>query len=172
MVRTIEWKDGVVVIIDQTKLPNQLIWVELKNYDDMASAIRQMKLRGAPLIGVAAAYGLALTAFHSEAKKKDDLMRELETASVGLARGSCGDAGRVGGDRADLDPCEPGRGVGGVPDSRRAARGLAGPVMAADVGDLPGMGAGLGFHGGLPDDSSKAFRRARPTGRWMSSRKP
>jgi methylthioribose-1-phosphate isomerase len=85
-VRTIEWKDGVVVIIDQTKLPNQVNWVELKNCDDMASAIKQMKLRGAPLIGVAAAYGLALTAFHSEAEKRDDLMRELETAAEVLRK--------------------------------------------------------------------------------------
>ena len=75
--RTIEWKDGVVVIVDQTKLPNEVVWVEMKNSDDVASAIKEMKLRGAPLIGVAAAYGLALTAFHSKAEKREDLMKEL-----------------------------------------------------------------------------------------------
>ncbi|MHC3128640.1 MAG: S-methyl-5-thioribose-1-phosphate isomerase [Candidatus Bathyarchaeota archaeon] len=75
--RTIEWKDGVVVIVDQTKLPNEVVWVEIKNSDDVASAIKEMKLRGAPLIGVAAAYGLALTAFHSKAEKREDLMKEL-----------------------------------------------------------------------------------------------
>jgi methylthioribose-1-phosphate isomerase len=85
-VRTIEWKDGVVVIVDQTKLPNQVVWVKLKNCDNMASAIKEMKLRGAPLIGVAAAYGLALTAFHSQAKNREDLMKELETSAEALRK--------------------------------------------------------------------------------------
>jgi methylthioribose-1-phosphate isomerase len=75
--RTIEWKDGTVVIVDQTKLPNEVVLVEMKNSDAVASAIKEMKLRGAPLIGVAAAYGLALTAFHSKAEKREDLMKEL-----------------------------------------------------------------------------------------------
>jgi methylthioribose-1-phosphate isomerase len=85
-VRTIEWKDGVVVIVDQTKLPNEVVWVEMKNSDDVASAIKEMKLRGAPLIGVAAAYGLALTAFHSKAKTRDDLMKELEMSAEVLRK--------------------------------------------------------------------------------------
>lgn len=79
--RTIEWKDGVVVTIDQTKLPNELVFLNLKKSRDVASAIENMKLRGAPLIGVAAAYGLALTAFHSEAKNREDLIREIEESA-------------------------------------------------------------------------------------------
>jgi methylthioribose-1-phosphate isomerase len=85
-VRTIEWKDGVVVIVDQTKLPNEVVWVEMKNSDDVASAIKKMKLRGAPLIGIAAAYGLALTAFHSKAEKREDLMKELEMSAEVLRK--------------------------------------------------------------------------------------
>jgi len=85
-VRTIEWKDGVVVIVDQTKLPNEVVWVKMKNSDDVASAIKEMKLRGAPLIGVAAAYGLALTAFHSKAEKREDLMKELEMSAEVLRK--------------------------------------------------------------------------------------
>ena len=84
--RTIEWKDGVVVIIDQTKLPNEVVWVEMKNSDGVASAIKEMKLRGAPLIGVAAAYGLALSAFHSKAEKREDLMKELEMSAEVLRK--------------------------------------------------------------------------------------
>jgi methylthioribose-1-phosphate isomerase len=80
-VRTIEWKDGVVVTIDQTKLPNKLVFLNMKKCSDVASAIENMKLRGAPLIGVAAAYGLALTAFHSKAKKREDLIREIEESA-------------------------------------------------------------------------------------------
>jgi methylthioribose-1-phosphate isomerase len=84
--RTIEWKDGTVVIIDQTKLPNEEVWVNMKNSDDVASAITEMKLRGAPLIGVAAAYGLALTAFHSKAKNRETLMKELEASAADLRK--------------------------------------------------------------------------------------
>jgi len=80
-VRTIEWRDGVVVTIDQTKLPNELVFLKMEKCSDVASTIENMKLRGAPLIGVAAAYGLALTAFHSKAKKKEDLMKEIEDSA-------------------------------------------------------------------------------------------
>jgi methylthioribose-1-phosphate isomerase len=84
--RTIEWKDGTVSIIDQTKLPNEMVWVELKNYLEMASAIKNMKVRGAPLIGVSAAYGLALAAFHSKAETREDLLKELEEAAKVLRK--------------------------------------------------------------------------------------
>ncbi|HDN62991.1 MAG TPA: S-methyl-5-thioribose-1-phosphate isomerase, partial [Candidatus Bathyarchaeota archaeon] len=83
--RTIEWRDGVVVTIDQTKLPTQEVYVELKTCEDIAYAIKEMKVRGAPLIGVAAAMGLALTAFRSKARSRQDLMKELE-ASAKLLR--------------------------------------------------------------------------------------
>ncbi len=84
--RTIEWKDGTVVIIDQTKLPNEAVWVKIADYNAMASAIKKMKLRGAPLIGVAAAYGLALTAFHSKAETRDELLKELEASAEVLRK--------------------------------------------------------------------------------------
>ncbi|PVX25591.1 MAG: S-methyl-5-thioribose-1-phosphate isomerase [Candidatus Bathyarchaeum sp.] len=84
--RTIEWKDGTVVLIDQTKLPNETVWVKIVDYNVMASAIKTMKLRGAPLIGVAAAYGLALTAFHSKAKTREELLTELESSAAVLRK--------------------------------------------------------------------------------------
>ncbi|MCJ7722270.1 S-methyl-5-thioribose-1-phosphate isomerase [Candidatus Bathyarchaeota archaeon] len=84
--RTIEWKDGTVVIIDQTKLPNETVWLKIADYKAMASAIKDMKLRGAPLIGVAAAYGLALTAFHSKAKTREELQKELEESTEVLRK--------------------------------------------------------------------------------------
>ncbi len=79
--RTIEWKDGVVVTIDQTVLPRKEVWIELKTCQQVASALKEMKIRGAPLIGVAAAYGVALIAHHSKVQKKEDFMRELEDAA-------------------------------------------------------------------------------------------
>lgn len=85
--RSIEWReDGVVVIIDQTKLPNEVILEELRSSSEMASAIKEMKVRGAPLIGVSAAYGLALTAFHSKAEKRKDLMKELGKSAEALRK--------------------------------------------------------------------------------------
>ncbi len=79
--RTIEWKDGIVELIDQTKLPNEVVWIKIADYNTMASAIKEMKLRGAPLIGVAAAFGLALCAIHSKTKTSEELIKELEMAA-------------------------------------------------------------------------------------------
>jgi len=84
--RTIEWKDGVVITIDQSKLPTEEVMLEFRNCHDIALALKEMKMRGAPLIGVAAAYGLALTAYHSEAKDKETLLRELEESASLLKR--------------------------------------------------------------------------------------
>ena len=50
--RTVAWIDGSVVLIDQTKLPNELIYVKFDNYKQVASAIKNMIVRGAPAIGV------------------------------------------------------------------------------------------------------------------------
>jgi len=79
--RTIEWKDGTVVAIDQTKLPNTTKFLSMKKCEELSLAIKEMKLRGAPLIGVAAAYGLALTAYHSKAKERKELLKELEISA-------------------------------------------------------------------------------------------
>ena len=84
--RTIEWREGVVLTIDQRFLPLREEWIEIRNCMDAASAIKEMKVRGAPLIGVTAAYGLALTAYHSRARSRDELMRELERCAERLRR--------------------------------------------------------------------------------------
>jgi methylthioribose-1-phosphate isomerase len=84
--RTIEWRDGVVVTIDQTVLPDKEVWVKLKDCEEVASALKEMKMRGAPLIGVAAAYGMALTAYRSKARRRIDLMRDLEESAETLRK--------------------------------------------------------------------------------------
>ena len=78
--RTVEWKDNTVVMIDQTKLPNKLTYVKYKNYKDVANAIRGLVIRGAPAIGIAGAFGLALAALQSKAKTKEKLLEDLEKA--------------------------------------------------------------------------------------------
>jgi len=60
MINTIEWKDGKVVMIDQRLLPGEEIYQEYSNYEEVARAIEDMVIRGAPAIGVAAAMGIAL----------------------------------------------------------------------------------------------------------------
>lgn len=79
--RTIKWKDGTVATIDQTRLPNNVVFLKMRNCHQVASAIKNMKIRGAPLIGVAAAYGLALTAYHSKAKEREELIREIKDSA-------------------------------------------------------------------------------------------
>jgi methylthioribose-1-phosphate isomerase len=77
---TVAWKDNSVVFIDQTKLPNKLVYVTCKNYNEVADVIRRLVVRGAPAIGVSAAFGLALAAQQSKAKTLPELMRDLDSA--------------------------------------------------------------------------------------------
>ncbi len=84
--RTIEWKNGVVITIDQTELPTKTVLLKMKKCSEVASAIKKMQMRGAPLIGVAVAYGLALTAHHSKAENREQLIKELEASAEELRR--------------------------------------------------------------------------------------
>ena len=78
--RTVEWKDDSVVMIDQTKLPNELVFVKYTDFNDVANAIRTLVVRGAPAIGVSGAFGMALAALQSSSKTKEDLLSDLEKA--------------------------------------------------------------------------------------------
>ena len=78
--RTVEWKNNKVVMIDQTKLPNELVFVEYSDYHDIAKAIKTLVVRGAPAIGVSGAFGLALAALQSKASTKEQLIQDLEKA--------------------------------------------------------------------------------------------
>ena len=78
--RTVEWKDNSVIMIDQTKLPNSLEYVIYNDYNQVADAIRTLVVRGAPAIGVSGAFGLALAALQSDAKEKNQLIQDLEKA--------------------------------------------------------------------------------------------
>ncbi|MDF3032888.1 MAG: mtnA, partial [Nitrososphaeraceae archaeon] len=62
MLRTVMWKEEFVIMIDQTKLPTRLVYIKCKKYQDVAKAIKNMVVRGAPAIGISAAFGLALAA--------------------------------------------------------------------------------------------------------------
>ena len=71
MVETIEWTAGGVVMIDQTRLPLHEEYVTCRNYEEVATAIRDMIIRGAPAIGVAAAMGVAIGVQHANEANLD-----------------------------------------------------------------------------------------------------
>jgi methylthioribose-1-phosphate isomerase len=66
--RAVAWRDNAVVLIDQTRLPDDEHWLTLRTPDDVAHAIRTMQVRGAPAIGVTGAGGVALAAFEWNAQ--------------------------------------------------------------------------------------------------------
>lgn len=78
--RTVEWKENKLVMIDQTKLPNELVFVEFTDYNEVANAIKTLVVRGAPAIGVSGAFGLALASLQSNATSKKELLEDLEKA--------------------------------------------------------------------------------------------
>jgi methylthioribose-1-phosphate isomerase len=80
-IRTIRWQNGAVITVDQTKLPLETVNLKIKTVDEMAKAIRNLSVRGAPLLGAAAGFGLALTAHNSEANCVSELLAELEDAA-------------------------------------------------------------------------------------------
>jgi methylthioribose-1-phosphate isomerase len=82
--RTIEWRDGVVRMIDQRKLPLVFEVAEFTDAEGVAQAIREMVIRGAPAVGAAAGFGLAVAAYHSQAKTREELLADLEQAAAVL----------------------------------------------------------------------------------------
>ncbi|MEW6680197.1 MAG: S-methyl-5-thioribose-1-phosphate isomerase, partial [bacterium] len=54
------WDNGILKILDQTRLPDEVFWICCKTYEDVASCIKEMKIRGAPAIGIAGGYGVAM----------------------------------------------------------------------------------------------------------------
>jgi len=79
--RTIEWHDGQVKMIDQQRLPQEYVVLEYTDYHGVANAIKTMKIRGAPAIGAAAAFGLALAVAHSGATTREQLLAEFDRAA-------------------------------------------------------------------------------------------
>src|SRR5215475_14794763 len=83
MIKTLEWTDEGVVMIDQRKLPGEEVYPVFKTYQEVAQAIREMVVRGAPAIGVAAAMGVALGAAQSQEKNFD---REFDRILLTLSK--------------------------------------------------------------------------------------
>jgi methylthioribose-1-phosphate isomerase len=78
--RTVSWNNGKVVLIDQTKLPFEFTLIETDDLDRIATAIYRLEVRGAPAIGVTAAYAMALAALQSKASDAAGVEADLEKA--------------------------------------------------------------------------------------------
>jgi len=81
----IEWLGNKVKLLDQTRLPREEVYLELSDYQEVAAAIKEMRIRGAPAIGVAGAYGIALGALKIEAASRDEFLLRLKDIMQTLA---------------------------------------------------------------------------------------
>ncbi len=77
MPATIEWMDGRVRILDQSRLPKEVVYLECQDYRTVAQAIKELKIRGAPAIGIAAAMGLALGAQSIRTNQREDFLKQF-----------------------------------------------------------------------------------------------
>ena len=85
MIAPVRWSGDCLRLLDQTRLPGEERTREYRRWEDVADAIRTLVVRGAPAIGVAAAFGIALAARQSRAATVDDLLADLDVALKGLA---------------------------------------------------------------------------------------
>lgn len=83
--KAIEWLGNRVRILDQTRLPQEEVYLELNHYQDIASAIVELKIRGAPAIGIVGAYGIALGALEIETSSRKEFLGRLRGVSQTLA---------------------------------------------------------------------------------------
>src|SRR5256714_12276623 len=86
MIKTVEWTDEGVRMLDQRKLPTEEKYLILRSYEEVAEAIKKMVVRGAPAIGVSAAMGLALGAKQSVGTSISDLEYDFDYMCEVMAR--------------------------------------------------------------------------------------
>src|SRR5262249_51499593 len=85
MIKTVEWTSQGVRFIDQTRLPTEEVYVTCRTYQEVAAAIRDMVVRGAPALGVTAAMGVALGILQSSAKDEASLRSEFDQIAQTIA---------------------------------------------------------------------------------------
>ena len=86
MIKTVEYVDGIVRMIDQTRLPVEKVFIDCKTIDDVANAIKTMIIRGAPAIGVSAAMGVSLAAEMIQADNFEKFYTQLEDKCLNLSQ--------------------------------------------------------------------------------------
>ena len=76
---------NALIILDQTQLPTRQVFIELKTIEEIYSAIRELKVRGAPAIGIAAAFGIYLSIKNSDSKTFDSFYQEFKHNKIYLS---------------------------------------------------------------------------------------
>ncbi|MCK9170241.1 MAG: S-methyl-5-thioribose-1-phosphate isomerase [Treponema sp.] len=84
MVETISWKNGTLIFLDQTKLPVEVVYKKQKNIEQVWDAIKQLRVRGAPALGVAGAYGILLGMQHSQSLPSGEFITEMKKKAAYL----------------------------------------------------------------------------------------
>jgi len=82
--RPIRWLDNSVSLIDQTRLPSEEVWLRIEDFRGVVSAIKEMRIRGAPVIGIAGAYAVALAARELERGRPPDFLAKLQAAAIDI----------------------------------------------------------------------------------------
>jgi methylthioribose-1-phosphate isomerase len=77
----IKWENGTVITPDQTKLPLEEVTLKITTVEQMCEAVKVLRVRGAPLLGAAAGFGVAIAAYHSKATNREQLISELQVAA-------------------------------------------------------------------------------------------
>ena len=78
----LQWVDGKLRLLDQRQLPQTVVYLDYTDHREVAQAIRDMVVRGAPVIGIAAGYAMALAVLQSSAQEVAGLRADLEAAAV------------------------------------------------------------------------------------------
>ena len=84
-IRPIRWVDGILELLDQTRLPQEEVTVEVRDYREAVEAIRNLTVRGAPAIGVTAAYAVAMAAGQIQASGHQAFLTQLRDAAAEIA---------------------------------------------------------------------------------------
>jgi methylthioribose-1-phosphate isomerase len=82
----LKWFNHKLILLDQTRLPQEEVYLEITNYTDVVSAIKRLAIRGAPAIGVAAAYGIALGALGIQTESKNEFLNKFENIAETFRR--------------------------------------------------------------------------------------
>jgi methylthioribose-1-phosphate isomerase len=84
--RTIEWRDDHAVLLDQTRLPHEIVYVEVRDVDAMVDLIRRLAVRGAPALGAAGGFGVAIAALRAEREGLPPSFVRVEAERIAAAR--------------------------------------------------------------------------------------
>jgi methylthioribose-1-phosphate isomerase len=85
LIKVVAWSGNSLTILDQTKLPHQEVYLKTSDYQDVIAAIKELKVRGAPAIGIAAAYAVVLGALKINAGSRNTFLEELEKVFTDIA---------------------------------------------------------------------------------------